>query len=124
VLMVVVPKEAQVTAEVMIDNKDIGFVNVGQRAAVKLETFPFTRYGTVNATVQRVAADAVVSEQRGAHFPATLVLEKDALTINGQKVALAPGMNLTAEVMTGERRVIDYLFAPVQRAAGESLRER
>jgi hemolysin D len=49
VLMVIVPRDAQVTAEVVIDNKDIGFVNAGQAAEIKLETFPFTRYGTVPA---------------------------------------------------------------------------
>jgi hemolysin D len=124
VLMVLVPKEAQVTAEVVIDNRDIGFVRAGQRAEVKLETFPFTRYGTVTATVQRVAADAVVSEQRGAHFPATLLLDRDAIAINGQRVTLAAGMNLSAEVKTGKRRVADYLLAPVRQAADESMKER
>ena len=57
VLMVIVPKDAQVTAEVIFDNKDIGFVNAGQVAVIKLETFPFTRYGTVPATVKSVVAD-------------------------------------------------------------------
>ncbi|HET9976700.1 MAG TPA: HlyD family type I secretion periplasmic adaptor subunit [Burkholderiaceae bacterium] len=124
VLMVIVPQDAEVTAEVVVDNKDIGFVQPGQRAEVKLETFPFTRYGTVAATVQRVSADAVADEKRGAIFPATLTLARGALDVNGQRVALAPGMNLTAEVKTGRRRVIDYLISPVHRAADESLRER
>ena len=74
VLMVIVPKDAQVTAEVVIDNKDIGFVNAGQAAEIKLETFPFTRYGTVPATVKSVTADAVNDEKRGAIFPAVLTL--------------------------------------------------
>jgi len=72
--MVVVPKDAQVTAEVVIDNKDIGFVHAGQPARVKLETFPFTQYGMVDPVVQSVTADAVNDEKRGAIFPATLVL--------------------------------------------------
>ena len=55
-LLVVVPHNAQVTAEVSIDNKDIGFVRVGQKAAVKLEAFNFTRYGTAAAVaLKRVA---------------------------------------------------------------------
>ena len=64
VLMVVVPDEAQVTAEVTLENKDVGFVNVGQAAEIKLETFTFTRYGTVNATVEKVTQDAVNDEKR------------------------------------------------------------
>jgi hemolysin D len=124
VLMVIVPRDAQVTAEVVIDNKDIGFVNNGQIAAIKLETFPFTRYGTVDATVQSVTADAVNDEKRGAIFPATLTLSKNAIDVDGKRIALSPGMNVTAEIKTGKRRVIDYLLSPVQTAMSESLGER
>ncbi len=124
VLMVVVPRDAEVTAEVVIDNKDIGFVRPGQAVEVKLETFPFTRYGTVPATVKRMAADAVAAEKRGAVFPATLTLAHSSIDINGQRVALAPGMNLSAEIKTGRRRVADYLLSPIRQATSESLRER
>jgi hemolysin D len=124
VLMVIVPMDAQVTAEVVIDNKDIGFVSAGQAAEVKLETFPFTRYGTVQATVRSVTADAVNDEKRGAIFPAVLTLDRDAIDVDGKRIRLGPGMNVTAEIKTGRRRVIDYLLSPVQRAMNESLVER
>jgi hemolysin D len=124
VLMVVVPKDAAVTAEVVLDNKDIGFVGAGQVAEVKLETFPFTRFGTVQATVTHLAADAVTDDKRGAIFPATLRLQQTHLNVEGKRIALAPGMNLSAEIKTGRRRVIDYLLSSVQRAADESLKER
>jgi hemolysin D len=124
VLMVVVPQGAEVTAEVVLENKDIGFVSNGQAAEIKLETFPFTRYGTVAATVKSVSADAVADEKRGAIFPATLQLKDAQLSVEGKTIALAPGMNLTAEIKTGKRRVIDYLLSPVQTATQESLRER
>ncbi len=124
VLMIVVPKDAQVTAEVIVDNKDIGFVNAGQTATIKLETFPFTRYGTVDARVDTVAADAVNDEKRGAIFPATLTLQRSTIDVDGKRIRLSPGMNVTAEIKTGRRRVIDYLFSPVQQAVSESLGER
>jgi hemolysin D len=124
VLMVVVPRDAEVTAEVVIDNKDIGFIRAGQAVEVKLETFPFTRYGTVPALVKRMAADAVADDKRGAIFPATLTLARSAIEINGQRVALTPGMNLSAEIKTGRRRIADFLLSPIQQMANESLRER
>jgi hemolysin D len=124
VLMVIVPKDAQVSAEVVIDNKDIGFVYPGQAAAIKLETFPFTRYGTLPATVKSVVADAVTDEKKGAIFPAVLRLGASAIDIDGKRIALAPGMNVTAEIKTGKRRVIEYLLSPIQRATSESLKER
>jgi len=124
VLMVIVPNDAQVSAEVVIDNKDIGFVRAGQVAAIKLETFPFTRYGTIDASVKSVTADAVSDEKRGAIFPALLTLQWTSIDVDGKLIKLSPGMNVTAEIKTGKRRVIEYLLSPVQRALNESLGER
>ena len=123
-LLVVVPDDAEVTAEVSIDNKDIGFVRVGQTVAVKLEAFNFTRYGTVPATVKSVVADAVNDEKRGAIFPAVLTLDQATISVDGKRIGLSPGTNVTAEIKTGKRRVIEYLLSPVQKVASESLKER
>jgi hemolysin D len=123
-LMVVVPDEPEVTAEVAMENKDVGFVRAGQPAEIKLETFPFTRYGTVAASVKHVSADAVTDEKRGAFFPATLVLQTSQIDVDGRTVRLSPGMNLTAEIKTGQRRVVEFLLSPVVKAGRESLRER
>lgn len=126
-LMVIVPDEAPgapVVAEVALENKDIGFVRAGQAAEIKFETFAYTRYGTVPATVQLVTADAVTDEKRGAIFPARLVLSASRIDVDGKQIRLSPGMNVTAEIKTGQRRVIEYLLSPIQRAAGEGLRER
>jgi len=123
-LMVIVPDGAQVTAEVTLENKDIGFVSPTQEAAIKLETFPYTRYGTVNATVKTVTADAVNDEKRGAIFPVTLRLSSTTIDVDGRPIKLSPGMNLTAEIKTGKRRIIEFLLSPVQEATGESMRER
>jgi hemolysin D len=123
-LMVVVPDSPTVTAEVSIANQDIGFVNQGQTAEVKLETFSFTKYGTVNATVDNVTADAVTDEKKGSYYPATLTLAQKDMLIDGKRVPLSPGMNVTAEIKTGKRRIIEFLLSPVQRAGSESLRER
>jgi hemolysin D len=127
VLMVIVPddfEKGEVIAEVVLENKDIGFVRSGQSAEVKLETFLFTRYGTIPARVQQVSADAVNDEQRGAIFPARLQLGRKTIGVDGRQIRLSPGMNLSAEIKTGHRRVIEYLLSPIQKAGGESLRER
>ena len=123
-LLVVVPDDAEVTAEVTVDNKDIGFVRVGQTAAVKLDAFSFTRYGTVPAQVVRVSGDAVVDEKRGPLFTAALRFKAAVIEVDGKPVRLNPGMTVTGEIRTGERRVIDYLLSPIQRASSESAGER
>jgi hemolysin D len=123
-LMVIVPEAATLSAEVMLENKDIGFVQAGQEAAVKLETFNFTRYGTIPATVSQVSADAVIDEKRGPLYSATLSLTTKHMQVDGKSVPLAPGMTLSAEIKTGKRRVIEYLLSPLQQTTSESLRER
>ena len=123
-LMIVVPDTATVTAEVSVANQDIGFVNTGQTAEIKLETFSYSKYGTVDAKVDNVTADAVTDEKLGSFFPATLTLSKRAMSIDGKLIALSPGMNVTAEIKTGKRRIIEYLLSPIQKASSESLRER
>ncbi len=135
-LMVIVPEGAAVTAEVVIENKDIGFVQAGQAAEVKLETFNFTRYGTLPASVSWVTADAVVHERPAtngtggpnaantASFPATLKLERTHINIDGKLIRLAPGMSLSAEIKTGRRSVMDFILSPIQQRMNESLRER
>ncbi|OYT88668.1 MAG: hemolysin activation protein, partial [Burkholderiales bacterium PBB3] len=134
-LMVIVPDANEgetVTAEVSIANLDIGFVNAGQVAEVKLETFSYTKYGAVPATVTNVSADAVTPSAQddkrggngGSFYPATLTLNRKDMLIDGKRIAISPGMNVTAEIKTGKRRIIEYLLSPVQRAGNESLRER
>lgn len=123
-LMVIVPDDSPVTAEVSMQNKDVGFVRVNQEAIMKLETFPYTRYGTVPGRVLHVTRDAVHDEKQGAIFPVTLQLQKETIDVDGTVVRISPGMNVTAEVKTGRRRIIEYLLDPVRRGFSESMRER
>jgi hemolysin D len=124
-LMVIVPDSAEVTALVQVANLDIGFVNQGQRAEIKLETFPYTQFGTVPATVTVLGADAMTDDKTGiSTYPATLTLDRRHVRVDDKPVPISPGMNVTAEIKTGERRVIEFLLSPIVRTASESLRER
>ncbi|MNY66918.1 Hemolysin secretion protein D, plasmid [compost metagenome] len=51
-------------------------------------------------------------------------LKDDHLIVRGERVSLSPGMSVTAEVKTDQRRVIEYFLSPLQQYANESLRER
>ncbi|OON41737.1 hemolysin secretion protein D [Izhakiella australiensis] len=123
-LMVIVPAGQPVEVEAMLENKDVGFVHVGQPVTVKVETFTFTRYGTIDGEVLSVSNDAIEDEKRGLIYSCRIRLKSDSLQINGRRVALSPGMRVTAEVKTDQRRVIDYFLSPLQQSLNESLRER
>lgn len=122
-LLAVVPQEA-LEVEASVLNKDIGFVRPGQRVTVKIESFPYTRYGYLTGKVVSVSHDAAQDEQLGLVFPARIRLDGSTLDIDGVVVAMSAGMTLSAEIKTGKRRVIDYLLSPLQQHGQEALRER
>ncbi|HGH6708454.1 hemolysin D [Neisseria meningitidis] len=123
-MMVIAPDDDKMDVEVLVLNKDIGFVEQGQDAVVKIESFPYTRYGYLTGKVKSVSHDAVSHEQLGLVYTAVVSLDKHTLNIDGKAVNLTAGMNVTAEIKTGKRRVLDYLLSPLQTKLDESFRER
>ena len=123
-LMVIVPRDNVLEVEAMLPNKDIGFVNPGQDAEVKVETFPFTKYGTLHGKITQVSSDAIQDEKLGLIYATRVKLAKDTLQVENKTVRLTPGMAVTVEVKTGTRRVIEYFLSPLMQVSSESLRER
>lgn len=123
-LMLIVPEQDQREVEVMLANKDIGFVFAGQKAEIKIHTFPFTRYGVIEADVLQVSEDAINDEKLGLVFPVRLALGEKYIMVDGRQVPLKPGMSVTAEIKTGKRRLIEFFFAPLLKSGAETARER
>ncbi|SDC09351.1 HlyD family type I secretion periplasmic adaptor subunit [Acinetobacter boissieri] len=122
-LMTIVPQD-QLEVEAIVPNKDIGFIHAGQEAVIKVESFPYTRYGYLTGKVKSVSFDAVENKDLGLVYSAIITLDRDKLNIDGKEVRLDAGMNVSAEIKTGKRRVISYLLSPLQTKVDESMRER
>lgn len=123
-LMQIVPAEDLVEVEAWLENKDVGFVSEGQHAEVKVDTFEYTKYGTIPARVTHVSRDAVQDEKKGLIYAAKIVLDRSTIDVDGHPVKLAPGMAVSVEIATGTRRVIEYVLSPLLRHKRESLNER
>lgn len=124
-LMVIAPREGDLEVEAWIENKDIGFVNAEQNAEVKIEAFPFTRFGVINGRVLTLSKDSVPIEKVGLVYTARVHLDKSTIRVeNNKEVYLSPGMNVTVEIKTGQRRLIEYFLSPLLQASRESVRER
>jgi HlyD family secretion protein len=133
VVLTLVPQNEPLLAEVWIGSADAGFVHAGQKARVKLATYPFQKYGMVGGIVRQVGADAQDRTAPGEAarkppselaYRALIDLEADHLALGGARFKLVPGMLLTAEVHIGRRSVLEYLLSPVQKVAFEAARER
>lgn len=157
-LVTIVPSGEELIVEALVLNRDAGFVREGQAVVVKLEAYPFTRYGHMEGVVESISPDAVADEARGLVFPVRVRLTKDSLrglpgallalegndtagngreAVVGQRdpnrhdaresvarTLLSPGMSAQVEIITGRRRVIDYVLSPIARATREAGRER
>lgn len=123
-LMTIVPDNQTIEIEAYLSNQDIGFVHSGQPVEVKIETFSFTKYGTLPGEVISVSSDAIQDEKRGLIFAAHIFLKKDHINIDGTPIKLSSGMAVTAEIKIRQRRVIEYFLDPLIQRTSESLRER
>ncbi len=123
-IMNIVPDNAALEVEVFLENKDIGFVEKDMLAEIKIHTFPFTKYGIVKAAINTISDDATLDEERGLLYRLLLTMEQDTILVQGREVKLIPGMEVTAEIKTGKRRLMEFFMAPLLQHGKESLRER
>ena len=123
-LMVLVPNEQSLEVEAFLDNKDVGFVRPGQPVEIKIETFQFTKYGTIPGSVLNISSDAVSDPQHRLVYAARISLSQTFMLVEGRQVNLIPGMATSAEIRTGRRRLIEYFLSPVLTGLRESFGER
>ncbi|HPX61717.1 MAG TPA: HlyD family type I secretion periplasmic adaptor subunit [Deltaproteobacteria bacterium] len=123
-LMQIVPRSSKVEVEAFMENKDVGFVQVGQDAEVKIDAFLYTKYGTVKGKVTHVSHDAIADEKRGLIYSTRIMLDRSTMNIDGKEMPLSPGMSANVEIKTGDRRIIEYVLSPLMRHKRESLNER
>jgi hemolysin D len=147
-LMVLIPDGDKLQVEIFVSNLDIGFVKLGQEAAIKVDAFPFTRFGTLNGKVIKIAKDAIdeqdarrsqanstaltnaggagggAGQPQNFVFPVTLELLETAMKIDNVVIPLTPGMTVAAEIKTDSRSVISYLMSPIAKVTSEAMRER
>ncbi len=123
-LMLIVPEDASFAFETWLPNKDIGFVYKGQEAEIKVETFNFQKYGTLEAVVDEVGNEAVNDEERGLIYRVLLTSGKNYFDVKGRRVYIKPGMSVTAEIKTRRKRIIEFFTDPFISYRDESLRER
>ena len=148
-LIVITPIGGKLQVEALVANLDIGFVKLGQEAAIKVDAFPFTRYGVLKGKVVKIASGAIAEQDakralanataaanagqspntapgqpESFVFPVTIALDETAMTIDNAVIPLTPGMTVTVEIKTDSRRVIDYLLSPLAKITSEAARER
>jgi len=122
-LMNVIPLDGKMHAEVRVSPSDIGFVKVGQTARLKIGTFDFMRYGTIEGKISMVSSFSTLDEKQQPYFKVIISLPKNHVGSDASK-AIDPGMTAQADIITDRQSVLRYLFRPVYVAFSQGMRER
>ena len=128
-IMDVVPLEDELIVEANIQPKDIAFVHQGQKAIVRLTSFDFSIYGSLEGEVTEVSPDSIANEKGEAFYHVKVKTKQKAVVREGHKCAdkecnVMPGMQATVDIVTGQKSVMKYLTKPFMKAAQEAMQER
>jgi len=125
-LVSLVPENAPIVADILVVNRDIGYVRPGQRCVVKVDTYDFQKYGTVEGAVGTVSPFTVENKEKTRDgYPVFVNLSAAELKAkDGAAFPLRPGMAVTTEINVGKRRVIEFFLFPIIRYLDEGLKVR
>lgn len=123
-LLSILPDDNTLFLEVKVLNRDIGFISEGMRAKVKVATFPFQEFGTIDGTVIQISPNAVMDEQLGPVYLTRIQLSRSSMPLKGQEVALVAGMAATGEIVTRQKTVLTFMLEPVTRRFDEAFSVR
>ena len=123
-LLEIVPIDDDLIIEVEINPKDIAYVLPGQEAIIKLTAFDFSKFGSLNGEVITVGADTIQKEDGTIWYICQIAVEENGFTSLGKNIRILPGMVAEADIVSGEKTVLNYLLQPVTKVANEAFRER
>lgn len=123
-IMDIVPSEEVLVIEAKLNPIDRGFVRVGQKATVKVDTYDYARYGGIGGEVISVAPDSTVPEGGLPFFKVVIRTDKPYLGTEANPLPIIPGMGASVDIRTGSKSVLSYLLKPVIKLRDEAFRER
>ena len=123
-LLRIVPTQARIEIEGTFSNQDIGFLEVGQPANIRLDAYPSERFGFASGTVSNIAADSTEVAEGQWGYVVRIEPDEAVLQAGSDTLPLRPGMTATVDVTTDTRRIISYFFAPIARTIQDAMGER
>ena len=120
----IVPEGSQIFIEANIMPADIGFIEIGQPALIKLTAYDYSVFGSLSGQVTVIAADTTTEESGEQFYKVSVQPLTKYLDGKGRELQVIPGMEAQIDIVVGKRSVLDYLLSPLLRVSQESLREK
>lgn len=123
-IMTILPDDALIV-EANLPSRDIGFVAEGMEVAVKVDAYPYTRFGHLEGVISAISPDsAIIEGQPGPTYQLTIEIASDILEVDGNAYPIGSGMQVSADIRTGDRTILNYFLSPIRASVDETLRER
>ena len=122
--MLVVPENDTLEVVVEIKSKDVGFLQVGQNAEVKVDAYPYVRHGSYKGVIVQISPDTIKTGDQANKEKPFLCTLKTRSDISQPQFSVLPGMSVLAEIKTGSRSVVSYVLSPLSEALDASFKER
>ena len=121
-LLKIVP-DGEIEAKIFINNNDIGFIKEGMRAEIRIDAYPFSRFGSISGRVLNIGDEALPADNFNpkSRFPVYLNLENRYISKNKNKFLIKPGQSVSVNLIVKERPVIN-LFTDIYSNAVDSLK--
>ncbi len=116
----ILPDTSHLIVEAEVSNSDIGFIESGQKADIKVDTFDYQKYGMLHGSVIYISPDAIENERMEKIYKVNILLDEES----AGKLELSQGMQCSVEIKTDTRHIIEFFLEPLTDALGSSLKER
>lgn len=123
-IMEIVPVDKELMVEALVSPTDIGMVKNGQPVKIKVSAFDFSRYGSLPGTMDSISASTFQDEKGQFFYKAKVKLDKNYVGKTPGRNLVLPGMTVQADIVTGEKTVLQYLLKPVQTITDGAFHER
>ena len=120
----IVPAGDRLVIEAKLPTQDIGYVQVGQLAMIKLASMDAMRFGGLEGKVTTVSPDTLVSEDGEPFYKVRIETDQDHFQKGNLRYQLFPGMQVSASIHTGSRTVLEYIISPFLNSMNAAMQER
>ncbi len=124
VIAEIVPVDSDLIVEAQFSPSDVGHLEIGQTASVKVQTFDFARYGSVEGVLEQLSATTFKEPDGTIYYKGIIRLSQSHVGDNPIENMILPGMTVDIDVNTGERTLLRYLLRPVYESMDRALAER
>lgn len=124
-IMEIVPTDDDLLVETKINTRDVGHLIAGQKVIIKVASYDFVRYGSVEGTLKSVSATTYLDEKDNTpYYKGWVQMSHPWVGDQTAGNVILPGMTVQADIVTGQKTLLQYLLKPIHASVAQAFHER